>query len=111
MRWGSTRCRPTTSWPPRIVRCSRARTARALALRQRPDHSFIEALAVAALGDLHVGRRRAHDLRVLLHSIPDEEEAAHYGRHSQVLARVAEGDALVRRVAPGAHVARDRVRL
>jgi hypothetical protein len=60
---------------------------------------------VAAVAD-----RRAN-LRVLLDGVGDQEEAADHLGHLQVLARVADRDALLRPVTADLHVARDGPRL
>src|SRR5205085_3826704 len=89
------------------------RSLLAAALCKAPYHGLVEPLAVASLRHLDVctPADRVSDRRVALDRVGDEEEAAHDVGHAQVLARVADGDALPRRVAAGLHVAGHRVRL
>src|SRR5436305_10756129 len=72
---------------------------------KRPDNRLVEALAVAALGDLHVPRAGGGvaDRWVPLDRVRHQEEACHHARHVEILARVAHPHALRRCIAANLH--------
>src|SRR5215218_7561047 len=81
-----------------------ARTSRdALAsLGQRSDHSLVESLAHRGFGALDVGVGGG----VAGGRVRYEEQAAHHLGHLEILARVADSDAFIARIAARPHVAR-----